>query len=230
MARGVAHAELLDSYEAERWPVGRFLLRVTDRMFTVVTRAVSSGRVIAWVRRTIVPKVLSRVVTSRRLRTLGFRFVSELDLRYRSSPIADEGAPRLSGGPRAGDRFPDAPVIHEGRNVSLLQVLIGPPLHLVLCGPEQIWAVSTYAQIVQRGRGFVRVHRLTRENTAGALVDETGDAFKRLAVNDPAQYLIRPDGYIAYRCAGLDLAGVIEYLERWLPGVFREDGDYSAAV
>jgi 2-polyprenyl-6-methoxyphenol hydroxylase-like FAD-dependent oxidoreductase len=38
-----------------------------------------------------------------------------------------------------------------------------------------------------------------------------------LGVKDAAQYLIRPAGHIAYRCAGCDLRGVADYLARWFP-------------
>jgi hypothetical protein len=55
--------------------------------------------------------------------------------------------------------------------------------------------------------------------TSGALIDHTGDAFKRLAVRDAAQYLIRPDGYIAYRCAGHELAGLFDYLRLFRPEI-----------
>ena len=41
----------------------------------------------------------------------------------------------------------------------------------------------------------------------------------RLRVSDVAQYLVRPDGYIAYRNGGLELGGVDRYLRRWLPGL-----------
>jgi 2-polyprenyl-6-methoxyphenol hydroxylase-like FAD-dependent oxidoreductase len=36
--RGTADARLLDSYHAERWPVGRTLLRATDRVLGVFAR------------------------------------------------------------------------------------------------------------------------------------------------------------------------------------------------
>ena len=32
-----------------------------------------------------------------------------------------------------------------------------------------------------------------------------------------AQYLIRPDGHIGYRCGGTDLDGLQHYLAHWLP-------------
>ncbi|MQA90422.1 MAG: hypothetical protein GEU90_09325 [Gemmatimonas sp.] len=60
-----------------------------------------------------------------------------------------------------------------------------------------------------------------RDEAPGILVDEAGDALSRLAVNSSAQYLVRPDGHIAFRCAGVDLVGVREYLERWFDGAPR---------
>jgi hypothetical protein len=50
------------------------------------------------------------------------------------------------------------------------------------------------------------------------LVDDGGEALERLGVNGAAQYLVRPDGHIGYRCAGSDLSGVSAYLARWFPG------------
>lgn len=214
VAQGAARPELLDSYEAERWPVGRFLLRVTDRLFTLAARATSAGTLSAWVRRTIVPQILPRVVAAKRLRNVAFRFVSELDIRYRSSPIVCEGEPRLSGGPRAGDRLPDAPLVRDGTASSLHQALTGGTMHLLLCGASH-WDEEACAELLRRGAGLLKVHRLTRQQAGGALIDEAGLASRRLAVRDAAQYLIRPDGHIAYRCAGDDLAGVSAYLGLW---------------
>ncbi|HEX5832072.1 MAG TPA: FAD-dependent monooxygenase, partial [Gemmatimonadaceae bacterium] len=91
--RGSADPRLLDSYEAERWPVGRLLLRYTDRVFGTFTRAMSSSTFAAWTRRVVVPTVLPRVLGSRRLRASAFRFVSELGIHYRRSPAVTEGEP-----------------------------------------------------------------------------------------------------------------------------------------
>jgi hypothetical protein len=66
VTRGLADPRLLDSYEAERWPVGRFLLRYTERIFVTLTRAIGNGRLAAWVRRVVVRRVLPRVVGSSR--------------------------------------------------------------------------------------------------------------------------------------------------------------------
>jgi hypothetical protein len=61
------------------------------------------------------------------------------------------------------------------------------------------------------------VHHLTREATPGALHDLDGQVFARLGVEGTAQYLVRPDGHIGYRCGGGDLVGLQHYLAHWLP-------------
>jgi hypothetical protein len=76
----------------------------------------------------------------------------------------------------------------------------------------------------------VTVHYLTRSavpDVLDALVDDSGVAFARLGVRESAQYLVRPDGYVAYRCGGNDLGGVRQYLERWCTArrhLTRHDG------
>src|SRR6266540_3683483 len=53
-ARGLASDALLDSYHAERWPVGRFVLRFTDRAFNVAT---SRGPLARMVRTRLAPSL-----------------------------------------------------------------------------------------------------------------------------------------------------------------------------
>ena len=66
-------------------------------------------------------------------------------------------------------------------------------------------------------RDLLRVRRLVTSTDArdGAdtLVDESGVAFERLGIRESGIYLVRPDGYIAYRCAGSELGGVGAWLE-----------------
>jgi hypothetical protein len=63
------------------------------------------------------------------------------------------------------------------------------------------------------------IHYLTASSSADALVDTSGEVLSRLGVRnaqDVAQYLVRPDGHIGFRCAGRDLDAVTMYLDRWL--------------
>jgi hypothetical protein len=58
---------------------------------------------------------------------------------------------------------------------------------------------------------------LAREAAPGVLHDVDGQAFARLGVERTAHYLVRPDGYVAYRSGSADLNGLQHYLGRWLP-------------
>lgn len=214
-ARGQAAPELLATYDAERRAIGRVLLRSTDRMFGFFIRAVSDGRLARWLRRSVAARLLPRVLGSRRLRANAFRFVSELAVRYRHSPAAEEGAPRLTAGPRAGDRVPDARVAAGGRDTRLQAELAAPRLHLLLCGSPGAWDLARVGKIEAGCAAPLAVRFLAAEDGPGVLADVGGEALARLGVRGAAQYLVRPDGYVAFRCAGRDLAALEAYLGRW---------------
>jgi hypothetical protein len=145
--------------------------------------------------------------------------VSQLGIRYRNSPAVAEGEPGLEVGPRAGDRFPDAAIEHNGRQSSLQQQLSAPSLHLLLCGALDGWDQTQTAAITARHTGLVLIHYLTVRSFPDVLVDTRGEVLSRLGVKgaqDNAQYLVRPDGHVGFRCAGRDLGALTMYLDRWL--------------
>jgi hypothetical protein len=59
------------------------------------------------------------------------------------------------------------------------------------------------------------ITHLSRDNSSRALVDPNGQALAQLGAEHTAQYLIRPDGHIAFRCGGTDLSAVAAYLDQW---------------
>ncbi|HEY6748095.1 MAG TPA: FAD-dependent monooxygenase [Mycobacteriales bacterium] len=215
VVRGPAAAELLDTYHQERWPIGRFLLRFTDRGFTVAT----SGNPVAGVLRSrVAPRLAPLAIRVTPARALAFRTIAQLRVRYRGSAAAEEGRPALWSGPRAGDRFPDAPVRRGGAETSLQELVAAPCYHLVLVG-EAAWDPRV-EDAVRRYGDLVRVVRLVPGPGADrdAASDPTGAALARLGRRTPAQYVVRPDGYVGYRCGGSDLSGALRHLARWLPG------------
>jgi hypothetical protein len=216
---GKARESLLDTYQAERWPVGRNLLRYTDRAFSLFTRVMAGSRFAQWIRRAIVARVLPRVFKLRWLRAAVFRFVSELAIAYRRSPAVADGSPRRRSGLRAGDRFIDARVSQDGRETYLQKELSGPRYHLVLCGDVESWDRDRIATIVNAHPGLLGIHYLTGREHPGTLVDADGRALARLGVrrgDEAVQYLVRPDGYVGVRCFGRDLRLVEQHLARWL--------------
>jgi 2-polyprenyl-6-methoxyphenol hydroxylase-like FAD-dependent oxidoreductase len=215
VARGLAPERLLDTYEDERYPVGQFLLRYTDRLFSTLTRGLSGGRVATWARRAILPHVVPRILGSRMVRRTAFAFVSELGIRYRKSPAVVEGSPRQAQGPRAGDRLPDAEVRMNGQATWLQQALAGPHLALLLCGDDRQWDPGEIERLRERYGRVMTPYRLGPAGSAAPLIDEKGDAFTRLGVRETAQYLVRPDGYIAFRSSGRTFEQLERYLAEW---------------
>jgi 2-polyprenyl-6-methoxyphenol hydroxylase-like FAD-dependent oxidoreductase len=215
VARGLAHDRLLDTYEAERWPIGQFLLRYTDRLFSTFTRAMSDRPLATWARRVVVPHVIPYVFGSRRVRRTAFAFVSELGIRYRRSPAVVDGEPMQREGPRPGDRLPDAELRLSGRSAHLQQVLAGPHLALLLCGDPRRWDARELERVSKRYERVLKTYYLSTLEADCLLVDEQGHAFARLGVRDAAQYLVRPDGYIAFRSAGRTFESLDQYLSDW---------------
>jgi 2-polyprenyl-6-methoxyphenol hydroxylase-like FAD-dependent oxidoreductase len=218
-----AEPALLDTYEPERAPVGHRVLRFTDRAFTVAT---STKPLVRLARTKIVPYVIPLALRSRRGRTLGFRTVSQLAIRYPRSPLSVNGPDSPRGGLKAGDRLPDAPITFNDQVVTLHRALARPGFHALLCGPVAAWSGSTATELAERYGDLVTVHHLTRDNTSGVLWDHTGEASDRLGPRDhldAVHYLIRPDGHIGYCGGGADLQGLHTYLERWIrPGINAE--------
>jgi 2-polyprenyl-6-methoxyphenol hydroxylase-like FAD-dependent oxidoreductase len=218
--RGEADESLLDSYEPERLPVGRQVLRFSDR---ATTAALSNRRLVRLVRTQLAPRLIPPLLRSRRLRTSGFRTIAQLEINYRDSPAVREGENAPPKGPQAGDRLPDLRVILNGP-LRLQQALTATPaFQLLLCTDTAGWPTGDLDAIRERHGDLITIHRLTREPEPGALADPTGSALARLGSDrTPAHYLIRPDGHIAYRNSGNDLAGLTRYLDHWLPVVRRD--------
>jgi len=214
--RGVADPALLDTYEAERAPIGRMVLRFTDRAFTIAT---STQPIVRLARTRAAPIVIPLALKARAARAYAFRAVSQLDIRYRRSRLSLDGPNPPRQGPKAGDRLPDASIARHGQPGRLHRALAAAGWHLLLCGPPDAWPAQTMTQLQERYPSLVTVHHLTMQNTPGALHDPDGQALRRLGLTarDTAQYLVRPDGHVGYRAGGTDTIGLARYLGRWLP-------------
>lgn len=188
VCRGAAPEELLETYEAERAPVGHGVRRLTDRAFTVGT---SGHPALRLARSRLAPQLAPLLLRAAGARARLFRTVSELGIHYRRGPASATGPHRPRQGPRAGDRLPDTPA-------GLQRRIAGPGYHLLLTGPAHHWPEDP--PLAGR-RGLVNVHRLgTRSPWPGT-----------------AHALVRPDGYVGYLARGTDLTGLRAYLDRWLP-------------
>jgi 2-polyprenyl-6-methoxyphenol hydroxylase-like FAD-dependent oxidoreductase len=208
---GSAGAGLLDTYHTERAPIGAAVLAFTGRAFTIAT---AINPLVRFARTRLAPGLIPLVLGPKTARRYAFRTVTQLAIRYRSSPLSVNGPHPPRRGPKAGDRLPDAPLIHNGQETSLHTLTRSPGWHLLLCGPHDAWPDRTPAP-----SETLTVHHLSAHTSAAGLHDPSGTALSHfgLGPTDTAQYLVRPDGHIGYRSSGPDLTSLHAYVRRWLP-------------
>jgi 2-polyprenyl-6-methoxyphenol hydroxylase-like FAD-dependent oxidoreductase len=221
--RGRAAADLLDTYHAERWPVGRKILERTDRLFAVMSS--QTGWVTA-LRNLLVPMVGPILARAAPLRARAFHFVSQLGIRYHPSRFVAEGV--ADGAPSAwrhglvaGSRAPNGTIAH-GRDVfALLQgyrfnvlALSRQPL-----GEDEIAATSAALAALESSAQLDLGTHLVAHSLIGRdarfIQAESPHVFRVYGVGrrvPQAIFLIRPDGYVAYRAIGLDVEGVRRFI------------------
>ena len=230
---GRAPEGLLDSYDAERRPVGRRLLRVTDRLFD---RMSTGNPVVTTVRNFVAPRIMPWVMSGQQGRV--FSFVSQTGIRYRRSPVVAQvtkgGGAAFRKGPRAGDRAPGA-ALPEGHFLSRLR---GTGWWLLgFCGRGE--AAVEGARLRARLQGarascpwitplIVTGAPVSEVDAKDTISDPEGALHRRYGLTGPGIYLVRPDGHTAFRSAGEG----IDPLCRWLDDQFpwRADDGRGCAL
>lgn len=227
--RGLADPALLDSYESERTPVADAVLRLAGQLTTMLTLTNPASQQL---RNHLMPMLSGLGAVQHQVAVQD----AQLSITYRSSPIVSEyhherfGHIRFAGGPRAGDRTPDAGPLQpaDGPAVRLNDLLRGVHHTLVVFGgpaPESAsWQhLTAIARAVRGQHGeMIRVHIIVDgasvpNELAGdhdVLLDTEGAAHHRYQADLPTLYLIRPDGYIGFCSRPANQTALTDYLTR----------------
>jgi hypothetical protein len=201
VVQGRAQPALLDSYEAERIPVARRLLRTTDRVFRII---VAEGWFGALFRTTILARVAAAAMRIEPVRRLAFRTISQIGISYPHSMLSltRPGLPR--GAPVAGDRFPWLRIAFTGQGAAddLYRKLDDSCFNLLVFGQP--------ALRVESGDAFadlLRVHAIPRNAANDAELARAG-------ISQPSFYLLRPDGHVGLCGMDLNDTAIRDYLSQ----------------
>src|SRR5690349_1171951 len=225
--RGVADESLLDTYEAERHPIGVQLLKTTDRMFSVFGGQNPLARL---ARGRVAPVLAGHLLTRSWLRRRFIGLLAQLRLRYPDSALNAQDGSGWRDAPAPGDRAREADVTIDGRQSRLYEVFRGTH-HTVLLftglDDDAMPAVELCRiaeQLEQTYPGMVKARVITAERFAdhpAALGDSTRSAHRQYGVTAATAFVVRPDSYIGYRGRPVDadrlMADLAKRLRRAAP-------------
>lgn len=215
-----APEDLLDSYGAERLPVGHKVLQQTD----VNHRLRVSGSVLADV---VMDRVVFPLLRVPAILDVVGDFIlkrgAQLDVNYRTS-VLSERTGNFRKGPKPGDRAPDGRLLDaSGRPTSLFARFRTPDFRLLIFqGRRQPADVEALVGIGKRVSVATDGRVIPTVITTGAVADGDvcvlSDQGRRThvsyGVSTPSLYLIRPDGYVGFCCPAGDEAALLGYLAR----------------
>ena len=198
---------LLDTFDEERKPIARAVLRGTSAASNLVF---AMNPVLRFVRERLVFPILRTGFVQRRL----IGNASQLEVNYRGRSLAahfDQKFSRVRV--RAGDRAPDVVFKRGDEKVSLFR-LIGSFGMLALFGPGRNSHQMSAALGVLHIRSFI-----VSTQSAGTLPDQYledlyADFARLYGAEGPFLYLIRPDGYVALFQRQAEAGALATYLKK----------------
>ncbi|WP_218082421.1 FAD-dependent monooxygenase [Anthocerotibacter panamensis] len=221
-----ACADLLDSYDQERRPVGQGVLWATD----LLTRAFALHHPLAqWLRNTLLELLFSQEFIQHQMR----RALAQINVNYRHSPIVGEsrGGARFSAGPAPGDRALDIALLSakDGVTTRIYELLRGPGHLLLLLGglrstPTNYRNLLALGHQVQNQYGpHVAVYLVIPgkdpptdlKEQPLVLLDPQLALHLAYGAQEGGLYLLRPDGYVGFRSRRMDGTDVSTYLSHF---------------
>lgn len=212
VVRGLADATMLETYEVERRPVADDVVKstrqITDTMesFMDLSEPERAAFLAEFSTTTVTPIDAERQA-------------QEIDLDYGSSALSLADAETWPGGPGPGTRAPDASeLVFEGAPTNLFRIPADPDFRLFFfCGEgvassdEINAALAASARFTAVSKPYVICDpaQAAQFGDHAVIVDPQGAMHAAYGAQRPSVYVVRPDGYVAYRSS--DLASLGRY-------------------
>ncbi|MDP4150961.1 MAG: FAD-dependent monooxygenase [Bacteroidota bacterium] len=207
--QGKAKETLLSSYQDERLPFARQLVRTTDRAFGFT---VSRSPFVKVMRMHVAPHLLALVVKIKFIARFVFKNISQIGITYRNSAFekASEGS-FPPAAPKPGQRLPLIGFEDSaGRLVNVQHVVNTVTFHLLILLEEaKEDRAHGLTDLAGKYPDIISVRSIP-------LAKGSAPLFQRLGIKKEGFFLIRPDLYIAYRSSRLETDGLAIYLDSFL--------------
>jgi hypothetical protein len=169
--------------------------------------------------------------------------ICELSINYRHSPLSLENWPKRGGGLPAGDRMPDAPLTcaSSGKPTTLFAatrhdghlLLLLPNSHdqqaaskiLQIAEPSQRTFPNILSSqiLLNPGCDAAPFAQTIVAKTPRVWFDVEGRLHRQFGASDHTLVLVRPDGYIGFRCQPADADSLVKYLDRYLVSIDQRE-------
>jgi 2-polyprenyl-6-methoxyphenol hydroxylase-like FAD-dependent oxidoreductase len=192
-----ANKDLLQTYTEERLPFAQWLMKFTDRAFSLMT---SDNWFIARFRKYIVLNLMGMVVSFKKFRPNIFKTVSQIKYSHYGKFLSSSNSSQKLLF-RSGDRLPYIQEADSGKK--FYDLFTAASFHLLHIGKSQL--SEEVLEKVKRTFPFpVKI-----------VENDLSDSWKNLGVEKDLFILVRPDNYIAYMTDSFDEAEMKEYLKKY---------------
>jgi len=178
--QGKGTAKLLNTYNEERLPFAKWLLKFTDRAFNIMT---SDNWFIKFLRTHVLLNVIGRTLGSTKMRQFVFKTVSQIGYTYHGMSLSGSNTKQKLLF-KTGDRLPYIKDNHSSQK--FYDLLKYPGFHMLHIG-DKLLNKSDQEKIKNS------------LNIPVELVEsELNNSWKKLGVSRELFILVRPDNYIGY--------------------------------
>lgn len=192
--KGLAGAQLLDTYNEERLENAKNLLRTTDRMFQL---AAGPEWFLTFLRTNVVPAVAGYVLSFDAVKRYVFPLLSQIGINYRHGSLSrHDGDDDFDV--KAGDRMPYFLIDGE----SVYERIRRPGFHLLVFSDERGPVQAAATEPAGRDAELFDFQAIP-------LSPQVAEAF---GTDRPFSVLLRPDNYIGYISAETSKSGLQAYL------------------
>ncbi|HET6542490.1 MAG TPA: FAD-dependent monooxygenase, partial [Chryseolinea sp.] len=204
-----AKKDLLNTYQEERLPFARRLVRSTDRAFNMTA---SQKGLMKYMRMHIAPRILAILLKIKPVERFLFRNISQIGISYRDGLLSANGKDTGFGSsaPKPGERLPYLEFEDRlGQRVNIQKRVDATSLHLFIFSSFSKDADEELIKFLEQYKGVITYESIL-------FTPATRELYKNLDIMEGGLYLIRPDLYIAYRSQSFDLDGLKNYLQLFL--------------